>query len=57
MSRIHLEVSRWTIMKLEEAIQKYNTENKNFRISDYEEVINRILESYLKSKKAVEERA
>ena len=57
MSRIHLEVSRWTIMKLEEAIQKYNTENKSFRISDYEEVINRILESYLKSKKAVEERA
>ena len=47
---IQIEVNRWTIMKLEEAMNKYNKENP-YSIHDYAELINRILELYLKQKK------
>ena len=47
---IQIEINRFTIMKLEEAIEKYNKENP-YHIQDYVDIINRVLEIYLKEKK------
>ena len=46
---IQIEVNRWTIKKLEEAIEKYNNENM-YSIHDYVDMINRALEFYLETK-------
>ena len=47
---IQIEINRWTIMKLEEAIEKYNKEN-HYSIHDYVDMINKSLEFYLKQPK------
>ncbi len=44
---IQIEINRWTIRKLEEAIDKYNNEAQ-YRIHEYHEMINKLLEEYLK---------
>lgn len=43
---IQIEVNRYTIKKLEEAIKKYNKENV-YGIYDYADLINRLLDLYL----------
>lgn len=49
---IQIEINRFTIMKLEEAMDKYNKENP-YHLNDYVDLINRILEIYLREKKNV----
>lgn len=44
---IQIEINRWTIMKLEESIDKYNREH-HYHVYDYSDLINRLLEEYLK---------
>lgn len=46
---IQIEINRWTIQKLEEAIEKHNQEEM-YPLRDYVDIINKILENYLKSK-------
>jgi hypothetical protein len=46
---IQIEINRWTIMKLEEAMDKYNNE-KPFHVHEYVDLINRLLELYLTDK-------
>ena len=47
---IQIEVNRYTIQKCEEAIKKYNdSKEQHFgRISTYSEIINKVLEEYLR---------
>jgi len=47
---IQIEINRWTIMKLEEAIEKYNNEAV-YSIHDYVDMINKLLELYLRKEK------
>ena len=47
---IQIEINRWTIMKLEEAILKYNKEKDHENLHDYVDIINKLLEGYLKHK-------
>jgi len=47
---IHIEINRWTIMKLEEAIEKWNKTGGHYSIHEYVDMINRLLEEYLKEK-------
>ena len=46
---IQIEVNRYTIIKLEESIKKYNDNKENHfaRINNYSEIINKVLEKYL----------
>lgn len=44
---IQIEINRWTIMKLEEAIEKYNKKS-SYSIHDYVDMINKLLELYLR---------
>jgi len=48
---IQIEVTRYTISKLEEAIEKYNNSKEAHfaRITEYTDIINKALEEYLKS--------
>jgi hypothetical protein len=46
---IQIEINRWTIMKLEEAMEKYNDEHQ-YDVHDYVDLINRLLELYLQQK-------
>ena len=46
---IQIEINRWTIMKLEEAIEKYNEES-SYSIHEYVDMINKLLELYLRTK-------
>lgn len=46
---IQIEINRWTIMKLEEAMDKYNKEHP-YTVDGYVDLINRILEEYLATK-------
>lgn len=46
LKMIQIEINRWTIMKLEEAIEKYN-KNSSYSIHDYVDMINKLLELYL----------
>ena len=48
---IQIEINRWTIMKLEEAMEKYNKEN-SYNIHEYVDMINKLLELYLEEKKS-----
>ena len=50
MKTIQIEVTRGTIIKLEEAIEKYNRENR-YSIDEYDDIIFRLLRDYLKTKK------
>ena len=43
---INIEINRWTIQKLEEAIDKYNKENR-YSLHEYVDMINKLLELYL----------
>ena len=47
---IQIEVTRYTISKLEEAIKKYNNSKEAHfaRITEYTDIINKALEEYLK---------
>ena len=42
---LQIEINRWTIMKLEEAIDKYNQENQ-YHFHDYVDIINKLLDEY-----------
>jgi hypothetical protein len=53
---ILLEVTEWTMIKLKEAFDKYNGENR-YSTSDYSDLINRLLELYLKKPKECVESA
>lgn len=44
---IQIEINRWTIMKLEEAIEKYNAEEGHYNLHEYVDMINKLLERYL----------
>jgi len=44
---IQIEINRWTIMKLEEAMEKYNNETGHYSIHEYVDMINKLLERYL----------
>ena len=46
---IQIEINRFTLMKLEEAITKYNKESP-YHLHDYVDMINKALELYLKMK-------
>lgn len=46
---IQIEINRWTIMKLEEAMEKHNKENK-YSVHEYVDIINKLLEKYLEVK-------
>jgi len=46
---IQIEINRYTIKKLEKALEKYNKEN-NYNVYDYVDVINNLLDEYLKKK-------
>ena len=50
---IQIEISRWTIMKLEEAMEKYNNESP-YHLYEYVDMINKLLEMYLISKLGAE---
>lgn len=43
---IQIEINRWTIMKLEETMDKYNSEHP-YSIHEYVDMINKLLELYL----------
>ena len=45
---IQIEINRWTIRLLEKAMDKYNQENNHYSIHDYTDIINKVLELYLK---------
>lgn len=44
---ILIEINRWTIIELEKAIEKYDKED-GYSIHSYVEIINKLLELYLK---------
>ena len=44
---IMIEINRYTIMQLERAVEKWNSEN-NYRINEYHEMINKLLDEYVK---------
>ena len=46
---LQIEINRWTIMKMEEAMVKYNKEHPYY-INEYVDLINRLLEEYLRGK-------
>jgi len=46
---IQIEINRWTIMKLEEAMDKYNKEH-SYSLHEYVDFINKLLELYLAKK-------
>jgi len=48
---IQIEINRYTIMKLEEAMEKYN-KKATHRINGYLEFINKMLDEFLKVEKA-----
>ena len=48
---IQIDINRYTIKRLELAIEKYNKESGNYRIDDYVDIINRLLEKYLNERK------
>jgi len=48
---IQIEISRWTIVKLEKAIDKYNDVKGHYTIHEYQDMINKLLEEYLKEGK------
>jgi len=52
---IQIEINRWTIMKLEEAMEKHNHEKDSYNIHDYTSMINKLLELYLIKKEKLEE--
>ncbi len=45
-----IEINRWTIQRLEEAIKKYN-KDADYRITDYLDMIHKLLEFYLQNEK------
>lgn len=47
---IYIKINRYTIKKLEQAIEKHNKEN-DYSVWDYVDIINRALEEFLKKKK------
>ena len=49
---ILIEINRYTIMKLEEAIEKYNNDKETHfaRITTYVDMINKLLDNYVKEK-------
>lgn len=46
---IQIKINRWTVQKLEEALTKYNKEEKQ-KFYDYADIINEVLEIYLRNK-------
>ena len=46
---LQIEINRYTIMKLEEVINKYNA-SADYRITSYVDMINKLLENYLNQK-------
>jgi len=52
---IYIKVNRWTIMKLEEALEKYN-KRKSYTIHEYESMINKLLELYLAKDEKIRKR-
>jgi len=50
---ISIEINRYTIMKLEQAIIKYNTAKPSHfpKMSHYAEILNHILDDYLRDEK------
>jgi len=47
---IQIEINRYTIMKLEEAMEKWNKEH-DYGIHEYVDMINKLLDCYLYPKK------
>jgi glutamyl-tRNA reductase len=43
-----IEINRYTIKKLEEAIEKYNQENK-YRVMEYSDIIEKLCEDFVKT--------
>lgn len=46
-NKLLVPINRSTIQKLEKAIEKHNKENQ-YNINDYPDIINKLLEEYLK---------
>jgi len=49
---IQIEVNRYVIKQLEKAIDKYNADKENHfpRVTDYSDIIDKVLQHYLKIK-------
>ena len=47
---IQIEINRYTIIKLEEAIEKYNNDKENHfaKMTTYVDMINKLLDDYTK---------
>ena len=52
---IQIEINRYTIMKLEEAIKKYNNDKETHfaRITTYSDMINKLLDDYVSKQTGV----
>lgn len=44
---IQIEISRWTIKKLEEALTKHNEKKESYILDSYADILNEVLREYL----------